>query len=248
VTIQLAINSIKHGSALATGYGPLSELFLLSLRTQLEGVLGLVLGPSHGMLLFFPLAWLCAPGLWQLARERSPTATLWTGLIVIMLVFYGSYRVWWAGWSWGPRFLLPLVPLLTVASTLWAARASRPGRLTFLTLAALGMVIAWNGVLVDFVTFNQWMEHTLGPSSGTSAQFRLLASPLVSGWILLGTLPPDLLWLHLWRMGSPTGRAIATGIVMVLSACLIVSAYRLAPVLREPTAAAPRPPRARRRR
>jgi hypothetical protein len=247
VAMQLVINWSKHGNPLDTGYGSLARLFPFSPRTTLEGILGLLFGPSHGMLIFFPLAWLSALGLRRLAREQPATARLWTGLVAMLIVFYGAYRVWWAGWSWGPRFLLPLVPLLTVAATFWAARASRPGRLVFVALFVVGVSIAWNGVLVDFVTLNQWLQQTEGPSSGARAQFRLLASPLLSGWMLLTKLPPDLLWLHLWRTGSPTGGALVAGIVVLLGGCLAVSVYRLAAVLRESPAQPPGRPRARRR-
>jgi hypothetical protein len=139
--------------------------------------------------------------------------------------------VWWAGWSWGPRFLVPLLPLLALASAFWASRSSEEGypgaRSIFLTLGVLGVLLTWNGILFDFVPYYSWIEKTMGIRIGAAAQFRLEASPLVSGWRFLTTTTVDLPAVRLWREGRTGAFLVAAAIDLTLLYSLVWSARRL---------------------
>src|SRR5262249_10552709 len=156
VAFNLAVDMVKFGSITESGYAPIHTLFAAS--DMLLGVTGLLVGPSHGLLVFFPLAWLAPLGLGRMIKSDRRSGILWTGLLGLAIVFYGAYIVWWGGVVWGPRFLVPLVPLLTVTATFWAATPGRIGRggrrVLFWVLFGVGVVIAWNGVLLDVVPFN----------------------------------------------------------------------------------------------
>lgn len=234
VAVNLAVNWIRFGDPRATGYGSVSSQFDFSVQAVATGVLGLTVGPSQGILLFFPLAWLAVLGLIRLAREDGATGSLWIGLFASCLVLYGAFRMWWGGWSWGPRFLTPVVPMLTVASALWAAhegvipRTAR--RALFFTLGGAGVVVTWTGILFDYVEFYAWVERTQGPVARAFANFSAAASPLVSGWTFLTIAQLDLLWLRTWNMGGGP-RLVGAIVVVVLTLCLVWSARRLCALL-----------------
>jgi hypothetical protein len=215
---------------------PVSSWFDFSIEAVATGVLGLTAGPSQGILLFFPLASLGVLGLIRLAREDGAAGSLWIGLLLSCLVLYGSFLQWWGGWTWGPRFLTLVVPMLTVASALWVSREGVIPRTArrglFLTLGAAGVVVSWTGILFDFVQFYAWVERTQGPLQDAFVDFSVQASPLASGWTFLTSAKLDLLWVRTWNMGGGP-RLAGVAMVALLTLCLVWSARRLAALLQK---------------
>ena len=240
VGIYFAANWLKFGSASTTGHAPLTSLFPGSSAAALQGMLGLLASPEVGVLFFCPLAWLALPGLVRLIRERNPAGALFVGLIGGALLLYGSYSVWWAGWSWGPRFLIPVVPLLIVASAFWVFRSCAGGRrdawTLFLALGTLGVVVTWTAILMDPVLYLAWIQRMVGfpDVSGESgaAHFRVAASPLVAGWAFLRIAPLDLPPVQLWRAGRSAAFLLWLVAMLGVAACLAWTGYRMRELLR----------------
>jgi hypothetical protein len=236
VAVTLAINQMKYGVATATGYSSFGTLFTGRPLDVLLGVLGLLVGPSHGLLIFFPLSSLAFLGVARMLRSRGRSASLWAGLLALTVVFWGAYSVWWGGWNWGPRFLLPLIPLLSVTAAYWAAtpglvtRAAR--RALFWTLVGIGVLISWNGILMDFVVFHIWLLQRGILPADARGQFQIFVSPLVSGWELLAQTSPDLLWLRAWGLGGSATLTSAIS-VPVLVGVAIWSAVHMRSLLRQ---------------
>jgi hypothetical protein len=242
VGIYFAINWFTFGGPFDTGHKPLALLFPGSPLGTLQGAIGLLASPDHGLLFFCPLAWLALPGLVRLIKERNPAGALFAGLSGAALVLYGSFgRGWWGGASWGPRFLIPVVPLVILASAFWAFRASggvrRSGRTLFLTLGALGVVVTWTAILADPVLYLAWIQHPVGFAARLgqlgAADFRLLASPLVTGWAFLWAAPPDLPLVILWRAGRVATFLVWLVATLAVTAGLAWAGYRIRVVLRE---------------
>ena len=89
---------------------------------QWEGAAGLLFSPNRGLLIFSPVVALLALGLRPAMKEgwRSPAA-LCLAAAAVQFLLYASYSVWWGGHTYGPRYMLDLLPLLVplavVAST-----------------------------------------------------------------------------------------------------------------------------------
>ena len=78
-----------------------------------RGGLGLLLSPSRGLLIFSPVVLVCVAGLRAAVREgwRGPLA--WClAAAVAQFALYACYSVWWGGHTYGPRYLVDLLPLL----------------------------------------------------------------------------------------------------------------------------------------
>ncbi len=120
---------------------------------SLTAMLGLTLGPRRGLFIYSPLLlWFAyqalAPGgrgasgrgagrrLKELAL--SPVA----GLGVVMVVFFSCYYMWWGGWAYGPRHLIPLTLLWLHAALPRITAGAVPWRV-FAPLAGLGVLINW---------------------------------------------------------------------------------------------------------
>jgi hypothetical protein len=197
ITQLRAPGPIIRGATDASGlFTDASDLFTLMPLRVLAGGAGLLASPGRGLLFFFPLTWLAVPGLVRLMRTRPVDGTLMTGLIGIPFALYASYFAWWGGnWTWGPRFMVPLLPLLAVLAAYYAAE--RGWRRLFGALVALGLLASLNGILFDLIDFGRWLYVVQGMPDNASTQFDLVASTLVSGWWQPPGKSLDVFWLRL---------------------------------------------------
>lgn len=104
------LNWLRFGSILETGYNTPVLTHPLG-----NGLYGLLVGPNKGLIFYAPqvvLAPFAAQALWQ--RSRPLAIAILFGVsawIVLTALFYD----WGGGWSWGPRYLVPVLPLFFVA-------------------------------------------------------------------------------------------------------------------------------------
>lgn len=106
----LYFNYVRFGSLIETGY---SQEILF--KEPWVGAYGLLFSPGRGLFIYSPLLLLLFGGL-RPAWQRLPRLYFWliTALCLSYWLFYGSWFAWGGAWGWGPRFLLPILPLLMV--------------------------------------------------------------------------------------------------------------------------------------
>jgi hypothetical protein len=110
----------------------------------LDGLFRLTIGPNKGLLLYFPLVVLSLVGLpllFRRSRLAAISVALFAGAILL------SSAAWWAWdgtFGWGPRLLVPLLPLLAVLAALGAGRFPP---IVFRLLFGLSVVVNLIGVL-----------------------------------------------------------------------------------------------------
>jgi hypothetical protein len=117
---------------------------------SLEGLVGLTLDPRQGL---FPLApWLlfAVVGFVVLAKRRSGREAGLIALVGCLLVylFTASLNIWHAGWSIGPRYLAPLLPLLAFVALVGAERLCErwPRATASLFVGGLGVGLLASGI------------------------------------------------------------------------------------------------------
>ena len=153
-------NHLRWGSFITSYGGPhASEL---GFTTPLSlGLRGLLLSPGKSIFVFNPLAVLGVFGLVLMFRRDRALALLIVFLVVPRLVFFAMWSSWDGGWTWGPRFLLPAVPLLTLAAVdlVRAAGSARVWRTVVTgaacTLATIAVIVNFLGVRVPY---EQWLS------------------------------------------------------------------------------------------
>jgi Dolichyl-phosphate-mannose-protein mannosyltransferase len=91
-------------------------IYLFRPRRLAEGFFGLLFSPSRGIVIFSPIVLYALFGLKPIWQQRDQKdAQLLLGLVTasILLFFsYCAYFIWWAGYCYGPRFLVDILPIV----------------------------------------------------------------------------------------------------------------------------------------
>ena len=152
VLVTLYYNYVRFGNPLDTGY--LRDETVL-FGSFWAGVAGFLFSPGRSVFVYSPIALAGVAALLALRRRDPSTMLLFAGEFLVMLCFYASFAHWDGERSYGPRYLLPVVPLLVLPLAAWFAGSglttNRSGRARLLTaLVVLSVLVQVPGVLVDF--------------------------------------------------------------------------------------------------
>jgi hypothetical protein len=79
---------------------------------------GITFGLFRGLFVLSPWLLLAVPGFsrWQRSREYRPE--FWLALASVLTIFFfnASSAMWWGGFAIGPRYLLPMLPFMALAT------------------------------------------------------------------------------------------------------------------------------------
>ncbi len=146
VALVIGYNLARFGVPLASGYGDEAGAFT---TPWMIGLTGLLFSPGKGLFLYAPVAGLAlagAPLLWQ--RRRLET-TLVLLLVIVHVALYARWHAWDGGGVWGPRLLLPVVPLLAAPVFERATSGGWLLRLVVGIVLVFGTINALAGVIVN---------------------------------------------------------------------------------------------------
>ena len=151
--LALAVNLWRQGSPFELGYGDEATRFSTGL---LEGIRGLLLSPGRSLFLFAPVT---AGALWALRKVPARDRLLLAGVPLLHLLVVARWWGWNGGSAWGPRHLLPVLPLLAAPAVLLPAAASG-------LLLGLGLLLNAPGVVVAPGAWIGWVETIRPPGPG----------------------------------------------------------------------------------
>ncbi len=172
----LALNALRFGNALSLGYGELADELASPLPV---GILGLLASPGRGFLFFVPTA-LLLPLAWRRGFARSPLARPLLAVTAGYLLLYGSFTAWYGTEAWGPRYLLPLVPLSVLP--LVALRQRGVDRLLWVALAMIGAASQLPPVVASPSRYFQRLDAMVDQGQAIDPLFDPALSPLVLHW------------------------------------------------------------------
>jgi hypothetical protein len=143
--INLVYDLLRFHEALGGAYK--ADPFSFS-TPLLKGLFGLWLSPGVGLFVYTPVL-LISVIAWRRFYQRWPVEA---GLILLLFllrsVFYGRYWAWEGGATWGPRYLVPLIPLLLVPIAFLPRK--RWLEVGVVALGGLGVLIQVLGQLVPY--------------------------------------------------------------------------------------------------
>ncbi len=153
-----ALNLWRFGDPLETGYGAVLRSGTFFSYPFTLGLAGLFLSPGRGLL------WM-APGVlllpWGLSRAWHDGERIWPMVLpflaAALVVLPAGAQGWHGGYTYGPRYLLPLLPFLWVGVGLALERidvASSRGALAY-GLLFVGLLVQLPAALVDHMTHQE---------------------------------------------------------------------------------------------
>lgn len=150
--LALLYNEARTGSPFGSGYGRQATAAAFT-TPILVGLYGLLLSSGKGVLWFAPLTALVPGSLAPAWRRFAPLTFGITSALAFVLLMYSQFEHWAGDGSWGPRYLVPFIPLalaLVVAAHAQTPWGGRPRRILVGTLAALGLLVQLGGVGIYF--------------------------------------------------------------------------------------------------
>lgn len=120
-------------------------------RNPWLSALGLLISPSRGLLVFSPIVLIAAAGLGAMRREGWRSDLTWClAAAATQFVAYSYYSVWWGGHTFGPRYLLDLLPaLVPLGAAGMQTILPRPGlRVAAAVCLAWSVAVAATGAFV----------------------------------------------------------------------------------------------------
>lgn len=200
---HLAYNAARFGTPFESGYGAQASAAAFS-TPLLAGLYGLLLSSGKGVLWFAPAVWLAPAGWAEMARARQHSgeprhgaparraAVAAVAAWAVALVQYGTFQHWAGDGSWGPRYLVPLLPLALLGTAFALTAATRARRRFAWALGAAGLVVTLGGVGIHYGAEMRAVgdyPYTLAledPRFMESSHFNPRFSPIAVHWRMLG--------------------------------------------------------------
>ena len=112
-----------------------------SFRPSIGGLAGLLVSPNRGLLIYSPIVAVSLAGIPAAFRNGRRSPIFWCAAAALcQYFFYGSYTVWWGGHTYGPRYILDVLPVLVPVAAHFVASI----RMTTLKRGVAGAALAWS--------------------------------------------------------------------------------------------------------
>lgn len=133
---------VRFGSIFQTGYTLAPDMGRFG--APWTGAAGLLVSPGKGLIWYCPAFALALAGFLTFYRRRRGLALFCAAALAANLLFYGAYQFWPGDWSWGPRYLIPVLGLALLPVAEVRAKTA------LLLTAVLGFAVNLLDILVDF--------------------------------------------------------------------------------------------------
>ncbi|MFO7539764.1 MAG: hypothetical protein R6X32_17125, partial [Chloroflexota bacterium] len=190
----------RYGSVAAT----LRRIANQDLLLMGHRVYGQLLSPGKGLVFYTPAILVALGGLIPLWRRQRAVAVAIGVTMLTLAAAYATYNSWYGGLSWGPRFLVPALPLLLLAvAPAWEATAVT-GYKKHLFRLMIGMLLLASLIIqLAVVTADWWPGYkplfTAAPDAVNTVGLDLTRLDLSPPLVQTAVWQPEflnLLWLH----------------------------------------------------
>jgi len=162
--IFMGINYIQFGTFLEYSFKTESGYGLGPTYPIHAGVFGLLFSPGAGLFIFSPILFTIFVSFFDFYKKDKSSFLIFSAYLVSMLVFFGNLETWHGFVSWGPRYLLPVIPFLLIPLAASIEKRNSIGfRFLVITLGAIGAFFSLIWLIQD-VTWFTW--GVMGGDSG----------------------------------------------------------------------------------
>ena len=159
---QGVINELKYGSFAEFGYGYSGSL---AVHNGWHGLVGLIGSPGAGLIFFFPISILLPLAFKYMYGLNKGIFFLCAYVIIVTWLYVGTSSfgfepyAWSGAIAWGPRYLIPVLPFITLVlgSLLTHLKKIPSKRRLFLKIPIIILCVA--GVYVNLVGTLVWYQY-----------------------------------------------------------------------------------------
>jgi hypothetical protein len=175
------VNYLRFGSFTEFGYGLLS-FSSFSQHSSWIGLVGLLVSPGAGLIFFSPIAILLPLGFKYMYRENKWLFFLSAYVIIVTWLYVGTIPgdPFWGGGAWGPRYLIPVLPFITIISgallthlEMYHSKRRLLMKVSIIALCAAGFLVNLCGKIV-------WIFYVLLYTLGIQPSHMGLSDPYYS--------------------------------------------------------------------
>jgi hypothetical protein len=129
-----------------------------------KGLVGLWASPGAGMVFFFPSVVLLPIALKFMYRENKGLFFIILYMIVVNWIYFGTLSYmepisWSGGLAWGPRYLIPVLPFITIAFGTLISRLTDRKKKLFLFKASILISAFAIGFLINLLGTTVWIYY-----------------------------------------------------------------------------------------
>lgn len=167
--LPFVIYNIYYFGNVFGGYGDTLNYFFIG-REIFMNFAGLLISPSRGLLIYSPIFVFSLLGFFSLSNIENKKLRMcfyFFGISIFLnIVLYSAWKIWWGGWSFGPRLLTDMTPILILFISLYVYQELKKKKknLVFAGLFSILIVISifvqivgafyypngsWNEVLIE---------------------------------------------------------------------------------------------------
>jgi hypothetical protein len=209
------LNWVRFESLFASGYHTAFDKgFSVPL---IKGVIFNLFSPYRSIFLYAPPVILFFFGAAYFAKKHRARFVLILAIVAYMFALYSRWWAWHGGWCWGPRFYLPVIPLLILPGLVYIRLMNKRNLWPVVAaLAVAGFVVQLGAVFINYTTaYDYWIK--IGRLDWAEADIFLL-SPITTHWkAILSTSPAQ---YDIWLIQA----AREAGPVMMLPVILLAAA------------------------
>lgn len=149
--IQILVNYVKYNSITNFGYDTID---VVTSHSDWEGIIGLIFSPGWGIIFYFPLILLAPIALKQMFQTNKKLVFLTVYTFFSIWLFFGTEPTpHWSGFgAWGPRYLIPFLPLAVISLGYLFDFPNRLLKVLFITFGIAGFFVNLLGKLVWYLT------------------------------------------------------------------------------------------------
>ena len=126
------------------GYSSLLSLFTFNSEIVIRFI-GLWISPSRGLFVYTPILFLSIFGFLKIGKISNENIKLVLFIfalsVILQILLYSCFKVWWAGWSYGPRFLTGMLPILIIFLSLYLYEHINLDRLDIKKILSLSFIL-----------------------------------------------------------------------------------------------------------
>jgi hypothetical protein len=218
IVILALLNQARFGGVFTTGYHTAFDKgFSVPLA---KGLAWNLASPYRSLLLYAPAVVLCFFGLRTFARKHRADLWLFVATTAYIFIVYSGWWAWHGGWCWGPRFLVPTVPLLLIPGFVAVAKGSRWLTGLAIALGVAGFIVQLGAILINYTApYDYWIK--IGVLDWSEKNIQMF-SPITTHWkAVMATHPAayDLWLVQVMKVSRPAGIAFAAtlGIVVAIA-------------------------------